>query len=112
MALLLVSCRFAARAHSHLLSCVLMVAKAQRNCSMRLGVNIGFSGGAMKKPTINQGTLHRDGVSPESDDPSDNCDFGYVLVESQPKLKRDGSGTGSETGVRAGTTRFDPMEDW
>ena len=45
----------------------------------------------MTKPTTDQGTpnIERDGELPESDNPSDQCDFGYVLVKQR---KENGGG--------------------
>ena len=49
-----------------------------------------------------------DQTSPEMDDPSDCCDFGYVLALAIPKLAKD-----SYTEKRFVQDRpFDPADHW
>ncbi len=65
----------------------------------------------MTKPTTHQGTpnIERDGELPESDNPSDHCDFGYVLVK---QLKENGVAEAHPKRQSELEGQFDPAEHW
>jgi hypothetical protein len=50
------------------------------------------------------------GSEPESDDPSDQCDFGYVLVYSRAELKKNGVGEAHPKRQSELERQFDPAD--
>jgi hypothetical protein len=66
----------------------------------------------MTKPTSSQGAPNPqfDDASPETDNPSDCCDFGYVLV--QARLKMNGAGEAHPKPKSDGDRQYDPAEQW
>ena len=73
-----------------------------------------FLGRQMTKPTTRQRTLNteREGESQESDNPSDCCDFGYVLVDSGAQLRRNGVGEARPKPQSDREREFDPADHW
>ena len=54
----------------------------------------------------------RDGTSPESDDPSDFCDFGFVLIESRAKVVKNSVAEAPATQQSRRDREYDPADHW
>ena len=85
----------------------------EKICAPHLRAQRSF-GQSMTGPVTRQRTSNteRDGASPESDNPSDCCDFGYILRKSGAAPRKSGVGEPFRNLKTERDGQFDPVEHW
>ena len=77
------------------------------------GADRDHVGAAMKETTKGEGPNRgRDDPSPESENPSDCCDFGFVLLDTGRQLSWNGISEAHPRPQPGRDRQFDPAEQW